>query len=755
MEPPLNSDSAQFKPILRWLRVLAAVWMVLFLYWWFREPIQAPDLKRSDLWLMMADTILGVDDSNSDADASFPVAGLQFLPQRLRLLSWAFVILCLACCHGLATVRGLRLSLRLYKTERIALIGGIGLAVQSLVTLIAGLAGQLNPIAICLPSLVSLLIAWRVGRLAPGVQEYRLSPTVSGRPSGLLIAVVLMVIVPFAIYLLLGSLSPPVDFDVREYHLQGPKEWFQQGQISYLRHNVYTSFPFLSEMLPLTAMVLVGDWWEGALAGQAVLACFQLLTACVVFAICTRWLSASVAWLSTLIYLTTPWTLRISLIAYAEGALTFYLISSAMVAFWLIEHSGHRHRLSFLAGLLGGCAMASKYTGLVSVIAPTAMMICWGLLRRSAKDQPGTHGEISQRGRLQSLIQAMGFFAAGASLMIAPWLLRNLYDTGNPVYPLGYSIFGGSEWSDEMNARWVPAHSSREHSLALLPRHFMDVAVYNMWTSSLLFAFSIPAMLLIRRIRTVRTSFLLIVWGFATWWALTHRIDRFWIPLIPLLSITAGCAWLLYSSGLWRGFLSVLIAAGTSYNIYFCTLALVGFHAGLMDLSVARKSTVRSDIQSLNSTLPSNAKVLLVGDAEVFDATFPLIYNTVFDDNIFEEWTVDASDTATPLRDRRMLPTDEIRRVLKSQHITHIHVHWGEILRYRVPGSYDYTAYVQPNRFSQLVSAGVLKPPRVMLARPWTALSAGEQQTVSKWVGYESLVNRDVFSVVQLYEVAE
>lgn len=729
--------------------------MVFFLYFWFREPLQAPELTRSDLWLMMADTILGVDDTTSEAEASLPVSGLQFLPQRLRLLSWAFVILCLACCHGLAIVRGLGLGLRLCRTERIALIGGIGLAVQSLITLFAGLAGQLNPVAICLPSAVSLLVAWRVGRSEPLAAESHSGTAVSTRPSGPLVAVVLMVIVPFAVYLLLGSLSPPTDFDVREYHLQGPKEWFQQGRISYLRHNVYTSFPFLSEMLPLTAMVLVGDWWEGALAGQAVLACFQLLTASVVFAICTRWLSVSVAWLATLIYLTTPWTLRISLIAYAEGALTFYLISSAMVAFWLIEQSGHRYRLSFLAGLLGGCAMASKYTGLVSVIAPTAMIICWGLLRRSMKDQAGKHSEISLRDRLQSLIPAMGYFALGVSLMVAPWLLRNLCDTGNPVYPLGYSIFGGSEWSPDMNARWIPAHSSREHSLALLPRHFMDVAVYNMWTSSLLFALSIPAMLLFRRVRVMRASFLLIVWGFATWWALTHRIDRFWIPLIPLLSITAACTWLMHSSGLWRGFLSILITAGTSYNIYFCTLALVGFHAGLMDLNAARKVTIRSDIQTLNSTLPSTAKVLMVGDAEVFDATFPLVYNTVFDDNIFEEWTVDSSDTATPLRDRRMLSTDEIRQVLKSNQITHIHVHWGEILRYRVPGSYDYTAYVQPNRLSELVSAGVLKPPRVMLARPWTALSAGEQQTVSKWVGYESLVNRDVFSIVQLYEVAE
>jgi hypothetical protein len=134
VEPLLNSDSVQSPKIPLWLRILAAGWMVFFLYWWFQEPLQTPELTRSDLWLMMADSILGVDDSGSDAEASLPVSGLQFLSQRLRLLSWAFVILCLVCCHGLAVVRGLRLGLRLSKTERIALIGGLGLAVQSLVS---------------------------------------------------------------------------------------------------------------------------------------------------------------------------------------------------------------------------------------------------------------------------------------------------------------------------------------------------------------------------------------------------------------------------------------------------------------------------------------------------------------------------------------------------------------------------------------------------------------------------------------------
>src|SRR5262249_42161099 len=54
--------------------------------------------------------------------------------------------------------------------------------------------------------------------------------------------------------MLLGALSPQSDFDVLAYHLNGPKEWFQAGRIEFLPHNVYTSFPFLTEMLLLSGM---------------------------------------------------------------------------------------------------------------------------------------------------------------------------------------------------------------------------------------------------------------------------------------------------------------------------------------------------------------------------------------------------------------------------------------------------------------------------------------------------------------------
>ena len=563
-----------------------------------------------------------------------------------------------------------------------------------------------------------------------------------------------MVILPFGVYLLLGSVSPPTDFDVREYHLQGPKEWLQQGRIVFLPHNVYTSFPFLTEMLSLTGMIFAADWWHGALVGQIVLSCFQILSTLSIFSIARRWISIDAAWLTALIFLTTPWTLRISLIAYAEGGLTFYLISATMCALLVRQIPGKTIGVSFITGLLAGAAMASKYTGLISVILPIAAVIA--VQFRKLRNESATDAE-PQRYVVHGwrpLILPAAAFSLGVAAMIAPWLLKNLAETGNPVYPLAYSVFGGNEWSPEMDARWKPAHAASEHDFRRIPEHILGAAVYNKWTSGLLFALAIPSVLLWRRVKTLPVILCLIVWGFATWWAFTHRIDRFWIPLIPLLSLAGGATWLISTSRAWKSFVVTVIAAVTLFNVRFCGLALVGFHVGLMDLEAARQTTIRSDIRSLNETLPPDAKVLMVGEAEVFDATFPLAYNTVFDECLLEAWTTLPEDSQRPVTERRMLPPEQTLQQLREHRITHIFVNWGAVLRYRM--TYGYTEYVDPARFQQLLDDGVLRSRKVLLQQPWSTFSSNEQTMVKSWRGFQQLIPNDSsFSVGELYDVMQ
>ena len=141
-------------------------------------------------------------------------------------------------------------------------------------------------------------------------------------------------IAPFVVVMILGSMLPSIDFDVLEYHLQGPKEYYQAGRIAFLPHNVYTSMPFGVEMLHLAAMEVMGDWWWGGLAGQVLVALFAPAAAVLIAGAAARGGSSRAGWIAAVIYLSTPWIYRVAVLAYVEGPLCFYhaaLVWAALV----------------------------------------------------------------------------------------------------------------------------------------------------------------------------------------------------------------------------------------------------------------------------------------------------------------------------------------------------------------------------------------------------------------------------------------
>ena len=144
--------------------------------------------------------------------------------------------------------------------ERLAIDYGLGTTGLGVLTLLAGRAGLLDPwifrIGLSVIAVAGLgmsrfwRLRWSWGRSAADA------------------VLPLLVMTPFLVIMLLGSMLPSIDFDVLEYHLQGPKEYFQAGRIAFLPHNVYTSMPFGVEMLHLMGMEVLGDWWWGGLVGQ-------------------------------------------------------------------------------------------------------------------------------------------------------------------------------------------------------------------------------------------------------------------------------------------------------------------------------------------------------------------------------------------------------------------------------------------------------------------------------------------------------
>ena len=145
------------------------------------------------------------------------------------------------------------------------------------------------------------------------------------------------------------------------------------------------------------------------------------------------------------------------------------------------------------------------------------------------------------------------------------------------------------------------------------------------------------------------------------------------------------------------------------------------------------------ELVHLNQQLPRGSRVLSIGDAEMFEARFPVIYNTVFDHSIFEDW-VGAEARVGPdgfaeHADRPLKSANEIRQILDDRGITHFYVNWLEILRYRSPGNYGYTPFVSPALFRQLHELKVLGEPwRIDTAvMPLETLDPGRRGIVREW----------------------
>ncbi|HEX8200456.1 MAG TPA: hypothetical protein VF590_08210 [Isosphaeraceae bacterium] len=690
-----------------------AVLELAYVSWFLHEPLPnaanagATRLTRADLlWEALPGIVPGVRFGRSHLGrALLELRHVGNLPQRLPIVLAAALIAGAAVALGDCALGALGIRRRLHPLERIPLAYGLGTTGLALATLGLGRLGRLSPapIRLGLGFLIASAVAWEGrGGLRRGDRRDpddggpdRPASVLGHRPSALLGLAVL--VGPFLVLMALGAMVPTAEYDALEYHLQGPKEYYLAGRIGFLPHNVYTSMPAGVEMLHLLGMVVLGDWWRGALVGQLLIAAFAPATAALVAMAVRRRASGRAAWVAAVAYLTTPWVVRLAVLPFVEGPLGYFEAALLWAMPWGL---GPEHGLArdgkegasapsvptpiwLLAGLLAGGAMACKYPALVAAAVPFGLIAGIEALRRRS-------GRIALA------------FGVGGAVVIGPWLIKNVADTGNPVYPLAYRVFGGRHWDAARDAKWWEAHRPRAVSTRALADGVAEVAGRSDWQSPLYAALA-PLALLRRGSR----RFALALWGlvtylFLTWWLLTHRVDRFWLPLLPAAAALAGLGADWTSHRAWSALLAAILAVGIAANLTLASTPLMtGTLAWTGDLVALRAeipAQVNPPLARLDAELPPGAKVLLVGQASAFHVRHPVVYNTVFDREILE--TIAAGR-----------PPAQIRAALAALGVTHVYVDWSEIARHRHPGGYGFTSFVTPELFARLVAAGVLGPP--------------------------------------------
>ena len=521
---------------------------------------------------------------------------------------------------------------------------------------------------------------------------------------------------PFVLAILLAAMLPPLDFDVCEYHLQAPKEFLQQGRITFLPHNVYANMPLGAEMLSLLGMVLAGDWWLGALVGKTVTAAFTPLCALAIFAAGRRLYSTGVGVVASLVYISIPWIVDVSSAGLIEGASACYFFLALYAVLLsnelqkgdnLTAQKVHPMAFVILAGYLAGGAVATKYPAVLFVLIPLAVWTFVGHYKRGQRSGvrgQGWEGVIpqtpaSERGRLNPLrtaFKALLVFLLAAAIGCGLWFGKNWAFTGNPTYPLLYEVFGGKTWNADKDWHWNQAHRAHEFSAGLLGESFGGVVLTSQLLSPLVVPLALFAFFPFAASRRLRWGLLAyVIFYLAAWWLLTHRIDRFWLSMLPALALLAGVGAYWNTGVWWRRLLEVLLFVGLATNFLLSTGGIN--NSWFIPLEQLRDTPPLwiSDWHWYLNNDSSRGAVLTVGDAGVFDLKSPVLYSTCFDDCVFEQLV--KGKTA-----------EEIRAELASRHIAYVYVNWDEIARYR--DTYGFTDFVQPEVFNWLVKQEVLEP---------------------------------------------
>ncbi len=638
------------------------------------------------------------------------------LADRLPILGMAAAILLMAAAVGDLLLRVLRVTGSLTWAERAFFSATAGLNLLSLWTLTIGLAGGLHERAWWIVPGISALVAWlaccaldvrckRASHAAltdkPASAQDRSAVGSSDNRFATRFFVVLAV--PLAVVIVLGGMLPPVEFDVREYHLQAPKEFYQRGRVEFLPHNVYGNMPLGVEMHALAAMCVSGDWWFGALVGKTISAAFAPLAAFGLFAAGRRFFSSTAGALAALVYLSIPWVAQGATLGLVEAGTGCYLLATLLAASRLSEtekstiaksateklsSKSHRAGWTLLAGFLAGGAMATKYPAAVFVVVPVGAWVAWTSWR--------------ERHARETVI-ALALYAIAVAAGGGLWFAKNWALAGNPVYPLAFDLFDGATRTPELNAQWQQAHRPPNFQPADLWRRLAGFVLTSEWLSPLVWPLAALGATLGWRDRRLRWWLGYVALFFALWWLLTHRIDRFWVPVLPIVALLAGGAASVVITTSWRRGLLALVGVGTLWSFVVITSGIGGGDNRYLESLERLKhdpSRLAPGHAWLNAHTPAGQRVLSVGDAQVFDLEVPVLYNTVFDPSVFE----------SIVRDDRgeLRQAADLRERLRG--VAFVYVNWGEIVRYRSPGNYGFSDFVQPAVFERLVAEGVLGP---------------------------------------------
>lgn len=414
-----------------------------------------------------------------------------------------------------------------------------GLGLLAVLTMLLGMAGLLLQ-AILIPLVLGLaaagLWALRGGLLAHRAARRPWAPETGGWPVKAMLALLLALGATSWLWVLLThSLAPPIDWDVLAYHMDLPKRYVDAGRLTYVPDNPSSNWPLNIEML-FTLALSFGSEIAANLTTLALVG----LAAGGLLLVGRRLLDDRAGAIAVALFLTVPTVKRLGGVAMVDAAMGLFVLGAA----YSFERWLHGRRPGWLAlcALFCGVVAGSKLTGAGFAIL-YFLLLLW------------EEGRRLWAGRVRGvdwdgLARSMLIYGLVGVALVGPWYARSVINTGNPVFPFAYGVFGGRNWDalgDEYHTQMMDSVFTAEipKNLVGLTRtyYFMifEPGKLGGYRGHLGVIITLGLLAGLATLpwatRFIRHSLFVAVGFWLMWFFLTSHQARFVLPLAPLLAL--------------------------------------------------------------------------------------------------------------------------------------------------------------------------------------------------------------------------
>lgn len=251
--------------------------------------------------------------------------------------------------------------------------------------------------------------------------------------------VIIILLSVFICCVILLSMVPPVSKDALTHHLVVPKLYLKHGGIYEIPDILFSYYPMNLELLYLIPLYFGND-----IIPKFIHFSFALMTAGLIFFYLKKRINVLYALFGALFFLSIPVIIKLSITVYVDLGLIFF--STAAILYlcqWMESHFKIKHLL--ISAFWCGLALGTKYNGLITLFLLT-LFVPFIYLRKAATSVDLNDGRQTNHSKLDIpsskpsiQLKSMGcaiVFLIVSLVVFAPWMIKNIIWTNNPVYPL-------------------------------------------------------------------------------------------------------------------------------------------------------------------------------------------------------------------------------------------------------------------------------------------------------------------------------